>query len=307
MVSVVIPLYNKQQYIKRAIDSVLAQTYSDFELLIVDDGSTDDSVSVVKSFADSRIRLIRQENKGVSAARNRGIAESDTEWIAFLDADDAWESGFLEKVMSLKEAYPECSVCATAYKHIDRNGNSRELILHGIPFTSSNGLLSNYFEVAAHSNPPFCSISVMIRKSSLLAIGGFPIGIKAGEDLLTWARLAVGNKIAYSLEPLAIFYPERDTYYSRPSRVPDKEDRVGQELERLLKEHPSIIGLNEYVGHWHKMRASIYLRLPHCESECREEIAKALRYPSDSKKLTLYRMLSYLPYSLRMKTFEKLQ
>ncbi len=90
LISVVIPLYNKEPYIKRAIDSILAQKIQDYEIIVIDDGSTDKSAEVVKSFPDPRIRLIQQENAGVSAARNRGIEEAKAELIAFLDADDEW-------------------------------------------------------------------------------------------------------------------------------------------------------------------------------------------------------------------------
>jgi len=91
MFSVVIPLYNKERSVKNTIESVLNQTFQDFEVIVVNDGSTDNSLEVVKSFNDERIRIINQKNSGVSSARNRGIKEAKYEWIAFLDADDLWE------------------------------------------------------------------------------------------------------------------------------------------------------------------------------------------------------------------------
>ena len=94
MISVVIPLYNKEKYIKRAIESVLNQTFQKFEIIVVNDGSTDKSAEIVQNIKDPRIRLINQKNAGVSAARNRGIQEAKYEYIAFLDADDFWEKIF---------------------------------------------------------------------------------------------------------------------------------------------------------------------------------------------------------------------
>ena len=89
-VSVIIPLYNKSQYIARTLDSVLAQTFQDYEVIVVNDGSTDDGPRIVRQYRDPRLRLVSQENRGLSGARNRGIAESRTDWVAFLDADDEW-------------------------------------------------------------------------------------------------------------------------------------------------------------------------------------------------------------------------
>src|SRR5690554_3277529 len=101
MFSVVIPLYNKELSISNTIQSVLDQTFQDFEIVIINDGSTDNSVKEVEKFDDKRIRLIHQDNQGVSAARNRGIEEARNEWIAFLDADDLWMISKLHKVQNI--------------------------------------------------------------------------------------------------------------------------------------------------------------------------------------------------------------
>ena len=106
-ISIVIPLFNKEAYIRRSIDLGFAQTFADFEVIVVDDGSTDDSADIVRRYSDPRIRLIRQENAGVSAARNRGIAAATTPFVALLDADDEWRPGFLEKVSHALSCYPD--------------------------------------------------------------------------------------------------------------------------------------------------------------------------------------------------------
>ena len=106
MFSVVIPLYNKEESIFNTIKSVLKQSCQNFEIIVVNDGSTDRSVDAVKAINDERIRLIHQENQGVSAARNRGINESRYEWIAFLDGDDLWESNHLEEIVKMMNTFP---------------------------------------------------------------------------------------------------------------------------------------------------------------------------------------------------------
>ena len=98
-ISVVIPLYNKQNCIRETLRSVLNQSYTDFEVLVVDDGSTDGSLEVVREFSDKRLRIIEKPNSGVSATRNAGIAAAANEWIAFLDADDIWTSFHLETLV----------------------------------------------------------------------------------------------------------------------------------------------------------------------------------------------------------------
>ena len=106
MISVIIPLYNKEKQIAKTLQTVLNQTYQNFEIVIVNDGSTDRSVDEVKKFLNSRIRLINQKNGGVSAARNRGIKEAKGEYLAFLDADDIWQNNYLQTQIDLICKYP---------------------------------------------------------------------------------------------------------------------------------------------------------------------------------------------------------
>ena len=299
MVTVVIPLYNKAATIERAIRSVLGQTVQDFELRVVDNGSTDNGSEIVKKIDDPRIHLIVQDNQGVSMARNRGIAASNSEWVAFLDADDEWKPTFLATVLGLKDKYPGCSILATSYQRCNAKGEIADILLREIP-ESDDFQMGNYFEVASESDPPFCSISVMVKKEALLAVGGFPKGVHQGEDLLTWARLAVAYKIAYCRKPQSIFYTGETTGMDKPKRIPADNDIVGAELEKIHQSHPEITGLQKYIAKWHKMRASIYLRLPHQSSKCRNEIKAARKWYKD-KKTTLYLLISFIPYPVRMK------
>ncbi|MDA8106173.1 MAG: glycosyltransferase family A protein [Nitrospiraceae bacterium] len=125
------PLYNKEDEVDRAVRSVLNQTVSDFELVIVNDGSTDKGPQVVRAIEDQRIRIVDQTNQGVSAARNRGIEEASAELIAFLDADDEWMPDFLETIIDLKEKFPCCKVFATRYL-IASDYGERTSIINGI-------------------------------------------------------------------------------------------------------------------------------------------------------------------------------
>ena len=286
MITVVIPLYNKENTIVTALESVLAQTYQDFEVVVVDDGSTDKGAAVVERYADSRIRLIRQANAGVSAARNKGIAEAKGDYVAFLDADDEWMPEFLEEIAALITEFPECKAQATTYVQ-SQNGEKKNIVLNRLPFMGERGVLTNYFEVATHSNPPVCSICVCIERALLQSLGGFPLGIKSGEDLLTWARIATRTHWAYSLKPYAIFNMEGYDKNERPKRIPAEVDVVGNELKKLWNENPQIKGLKHYIAHWYKMRSSIYLRLGMRRKSFKEAM-KGLRYHPLNWKLYVY-------------------
>lgn len=304
MISVVIPLYNKEKSIASTLRTVLSQTFSDYEIVIVNDGSTDNSVVEVEKVHDDRIRLIHQQNAGVSAARNRGIEEAKGELIAFLDADDEWKPEYLAAQYHLSQKYPECSVFACNYEFRDTAGKVTSTVIRKLLFEGADGILSNYFEVASCSHPPICSISIMVRKTAIQAIGGFPVGVKSGEDLLTWAKLACCYQIAYSLVPLAVFiYDERIFNADQKQRMPESVDIVGDELSLLYKTNLKIPGLKQYVGLWHKMRARIFLS-KHLRWKAFHECRLVMRYHVNVKIL-VFLILSLMPYRIVDFIFKK--
>ena len=293
MISIIIPLYNKEASIATALRGVLAQTYQDFEVVVVDDGSTDGGAAVVETFTDPRIRLIRQENGGVSVARNRGIAEARGEHVAFLDADDEWMPEFLEEIAALIAEYPECKARATNYI-FNSNGVKSPTILRKIPFTGERGVLTNYFEVASCSHPPMWTSAVCIDRDLLQEIGGFPIGVKSGEDLLVWARTAVRTQWAFSMKAMAQYNFDQVSIKEPPTRIPEEVDVVGEELKRLWQDNPEVCGLKLYLSLWHKMRSSMYMRLGGYKKECAREAFKALRYNPLNYKVYAYLVLNFL-------------
>ncbi|WP_052735638.1 glycosyltransferase family 2 protein [Methanosarcina mazei] len=205
-ISIVIPLYNKEQYIKRALCSVYNQTVQDFEVIVIDDGSTDKGAQVVKNIHDARFRLISQENAGVSVARNIGIKESKSELIAFLDADDEWMPNYLETILRLREKYPYAGLYATSMKNefiesmlVNIEEESRNLV-------PKEGLLLNYFKIYKKGHALFGASSVTIPREVFLYVGGFQAGFWWGEDVDMWGRIALKYPIAYNSQVCAIYY-----------------------------------------------------------------------------------------------------
>ena len=181
LVSVVIPTYNRAWVIKEAVDSVLAQDYKDFELIIVDDGSTDNTSDVLASYGED-VRVLFQENKGVSAARNRGVAEASGQLVAFLDSDDLWLPKKLSMQVEFFNKTPDALICQTEEVWI-RNGirvnpKKRHKKPSGMIFEPSLAL---------------CLVSpsaVMIRRDVLDREGGFDETLPACEDYDLWLRLS---------------------------------------------------------------------------------------------------------------------
>ena len=206
--SVVIPLYNKAGQIARALDSVRTQTVRDIEVIVVDDGSTDGGADIVQACGDARVRLHRQPNGGVSAARNQGVALSRCPLVAFLDADDAWHPDHLERLWRLRLAHPGAVGWATNYEIVEPDGRRTPGVRSE---TAPHVVLTpeNFYRIALQGSP-VCSSAVMVDKEALLEVGGFPVGVRLGEDLDTWIRLLFAGPIVFDPQPGACYHADGD-------------------------------------------------------------------------------------------------
>lgn len=203
MISVVIPLYNKEQSITATLQSVLAQTYTDYEVIIVDDGSTDNSLNVVREYISSLpslqeragvrplIRLIHQENAGVSAARNAGILAAQGEYVAFLDADDLWTPDFLETLAALIRDYPDAGLYSLGYMVVGSQlPNNTELEAY------NRDAYRGFEREPWSGDMDLNSGTSCSRKERLIRVGMFDTRITHGEDIDFWWRLIIDGGLA---------------------------------------------------------------------------------------------------------------
>jgi len=215
-VSAIIPLYNKQASVRRAVESVLNQSVRDLELIVVDDGSRDDGPRIVEAIGDPRIHLVRQANAGPGAARNRGLALARGRFVAFLDADDEWLAGFLEQALEALGRHPEAGAFAANHLRGEQALNLRDLweargIGEGLcsmpPDLSVEQLKSHLYYM--HSSSVVCPIGVVRR------YGGYYQRDRCtwGEDGYLWVQVLLNYPVYRTLEPLAWYHMEDSSLY----------------------------------------------------------------------------------------------
>ena len=220
MFSVIIPLYNKAPYVEKAIRSVAAQTFREFELIVIDDGSTDIAApqppkggagltySDIEQLIDGKGILIKQKNSGVSTARNNGVALANYPYICFLDADDWWASTFLEEMKALIEEFPEAGIYGSSYYKVKRGQNVPANI--GVEDGFKKGLV-NYCQVYAKTLwMPLWTGAVIMAKSVFDEEHGFKPALKLGEDFDLWIRVAMKHPVAFLNKPLAYYNQDVD-------------------------------------------------------------------------------------------------
>jgi glycosyltransferase involved in cell wall biosynthesis len=191
-------LYNKANYIVETINSVINQTFSDFEIIVINDGSTDNSLEIAESIQDKRITIYTTKNKGVSAARNFGIKKAKSQFIGFLDADDIWYDNHLEKLDILLQKFPDCGMYCNAYAKKHKT-ITYPALYNNIPKTIDwMGLVDDYFESSLKNAIAWTSATMVPRKV-LENIGGFneEITLGAGEDTDLWIRIALKYPVAF--------------------------------------------------------------------------------------------------------------
>jgi len=233
MLSVVIPLYNKERYILRALESVSRQEHANFECIVVDDASSDRSPELVRAWRDPRVRLVCQrENMGASAARNSGVAAARGSVVAFLDGDDEWAPGFLSTIERLRSAYPGCGAYATAYEIAEPGGYSVKPRYWAIPPAPWEGIIPNYAKTALGASP-VSSSTVAVERDALQAAGLFPTESRHCEDVDTWFRVALRYPIAFTTRVCAVYH--RDAEGRKCLRVEGyKDSRLITTLTDLL-------------------------------------------------------------------------
>lgn len=192
------------------------------EIIVIDDGSTDEGPSMVEKANIANLRLIKQKNQGVSAARNRGIAEARYEYIAFLDADDEWLPLYLTEIAALINKFPEASFYGTSYQIVEANDNYVDAKIHKITDNPNGVLLDDYFDIASRGDLPFTMSSIAIKRSLFEVIGDFPVGEPIGEDQDLFCRAALATQIAYSINIHSLYHKDAENQASREN-VPELE------------------------------------------------------------------------------------
>ena len=284
--SVIIPLYNKAPYVGKTVESVLSQTFGDYELIIVDNGSNDGSHEIVAAFTDHRITIVRlEENVGVSNARNKGVAMASAPIVTFLDADDWWEPTFLEEMAGLIERHPDAGIYGTGY-YIVKNGKKR-LAPIGVDEGFEEGEI-NYCAVYAKTLcMPLTSITVAMPKAVFDETGGFKPYLKLGEDFDLWVRIALKHKTVFLNKPLSNYNQDVDVTYRGTHHLRDPKEHMLWNLGYLEPEEKTNADYKQLIDNLRTYSLMPYLLTKQYRSAARQELAKVdwSRQPANTARL----------------------
>lgn len=236
-VSVIIPTYNRKEYVQEAIDSVLAQTYTDYEIIVIDDGSSDATGEALRARYGDRIHYIWQENQGESAARNYGIGISQGEYVALLDSDDLWLPDKLAKQTDVLDRNPDKVLVFTASWKIDATGQR----LESLPLCSNVDESQLTLESLCLKNAMGSAVStVLIRRNTLELVGRFDPTIRYGEDWDLWLKLRRQGAFISLNEPLACYRQHAGSqwHYPSPETIDQRLVDHQRTLEKVFKNWP---------------------------------------------------------------------
>ena len=199
MFSVIIPLYNKEKHIQQCIESVLDQTFDEYEIIVIDDGSTDDGPDIARSFKSEKINVYHQPNRGVSVARNSGLSKAKYDFLIFLDADDGLMPTFMDEISVMIEKYSEADIFATNFYNYKMAFGVLEE--RQVSFLPEHGIVTNYFELILSNNPILASVFV-IKKHVFKESGGYIEGMYNGEDTYLFSKLLLSHDLCFLNKPL---------------------------------------------------------------------------------------------------------
>lgn len=278
MISVVIPLYNKAADIEATLRSILCQSYQDFEVVVVNDGSTDGSAEIVRALMveNARIRLFDQANQGVSAARNKGISEASGDYVALIDGDDIWDKDCLRELNNLTHDFPEAAMCGVNYGYLTK-GNVEECH-QGMP-EGFRDYVTDYFS-SSHGDL-FCSSSVIIKREIAISAGLFDERIRYSEDMDFWYRIILNHKVAFYNRVLAYY---KEDASNRAEIDPDAHFEITQRLDYYIDkyvpyyaEHPDFARFIGMRVAYNILHGGYYFGTRY-DRECTNHIVKFLSY-----------------------------
>jgi glycosyltransferase involved in cell wall biosynthesis len=295
MISVVIPLYNKEKSIAKTLQSVLTQTYTDYEIIVVDDGSTDASVEVVQSVMKqtNKIQLLQKSNGGVSSARNYGIRNATSEYIAFLDGDDIWDKKYLEEQIRMIKEFPNAAMWSINYAET-RDGQIVRRVATGLP-EGYRGYVENYFHIKGRVSELFHSSSVVIRKEVFEIVGFFDERIKFAEDSDMWFRINAVYKTA--------FYDRYMVYYQldAENRAMDRSRDLRYFLPYYVDKYKiPIFKQNRRFYRWVNRMCAVHIRRYYfSNNDTNRNDAKEAAAKLDYRIIPFkYRLFFKVPYSI---------
>jgi glycosyltransferase involved in cell wall biosynthesis len=288
MISVIIPLFNKEIEIANAIQSVLDQSFNNFELLIINDGSTDRSAVIAQSFSDKRIRFIDKKNGGVSSARNRGITEAKFELVAFLDGDDWWANDFLETLFNLSNKYPDAYLWAGQYVQV--NKKKEVIILDRFP-----PIIEGFFVLYNYLFAVWSS-SILIRKEVFSKVGNFDENLTHGEDTDMWLRIALKFQIFYTNKVIAYYNIAGNPLNGSILKMPKFNQHFISKIDNYFIE-----GNEEWNSFLLKRKVKYLIKFYSFYPFSKEVKKSILTLPLEFKKNKKSRLLFYPPFLLYIK------
>jgi glycosyltransferase involved in cell wall biosynthesis len=280
LVSVILPTWNREQYIVEAIDSVLQQDYRNIELLVIDDGSTDSTISAIRATHDPRLRLIQQANAGAARARNNGLRQAQGAFVAFLDADDRWKPGKLRRQMDLFTQHPTLTLVSARGELIDHVGQ-----LLGDVTDSGRGSRYNrgrdwHHDLLMRGNAIVMS-SVVVRRDAALAVGGFFDERRiVSHDYELWIRLSEGRQFWVSTEVLVSYRVLNDSLLHSATTAKEYSAQLG-----IIRMHRARFSALQ----WRRRMATLYRDWADSaeylgEAEASQYLRSSLRhYPFDQR------------------------
>ncbi|MEM7084654.1 MAG: glycosyltransferase family A protein [Bacteroidota bacterium] len=305
MISVVVPLFNKEEFIADTLESILEQTHTAFELIIVNDGSTDNSLRILQTFKDERIQILTIENSGVSVARNTGIEAARYPWIALLDADDRWAPEFLEHMISATQDFPEEKIFAAGRSRVFEGSTER----YEHEFLPADGATEklNYFKVISKYLPLINSSNVIIKKELFASKGMFKPGQKKHEDHDMWLRLCINESVIFVNKPVSFYLKVQTSTASSAYYQPQDfcvylntllavNSKLSKQEQQWFKSYYNRFVLISYFQNYKR----------YSKNEDREvfELAKQL---VTGKFLTLLKLLKALPFKNTYAIFKMLK